>query len=250
MNRPTDAKLLGQQVDLVHGWSDLRSDRLREILSQQTPQYAFWGSVVPLYPTRSERTIELINVLLQLASSIAQRFKHSLCVRRPHEYSAQVQPIIQTPGHGSLPSGHSTEAFAVARLLIGLLSAKAGLNAPPGLVQQLMSQAARIAINRTVAGVHFPVDSLAGQLLGLGIAEYFVARCQPSLAAGGAISNVDHWMLDCDHPQIDDFSGAEIFNVAVPGRIQTAYAVRAAAVANVEGSDILNWLWNAALGEW
>jgi hypothetical protein len=115
-----------------------------------------------------------------------------------------------------------------------------------------MAQAARIAINRTVAGVHFPVDSLAGQFLGLGIAEYFVARCRPSVAAGGVISNVDHWSLDCNHPQIIDFSGAEIFDVTapVPGRKATAYAVRAAAAVSVEGSDILNWLWNEALNEW
>ena len=137
---------------------------------------------MPLHPERSAKTIELINVILGLASVVAQRFKHSLCVRRPHEYSAQVQPIIQTPGHGSLPSGHATEAFAVAWLLLRLLSSKPGLNAPPGFVQQLMAQAARIAINRTVAGLHFPVDSLAGQLLGLSIAEYFVARCRHQAA--------------------------------------------------------------------
>jgi hypothetical protein len=187
---------------------------------------------------------------LAVRKPVVQRFKHSFCVHRPNEYSAQIQPIIQTPGHGSLPSGHATEAFAVAGLLVSLLNAKVGLAAPPGLIQQLMAQAARIAINRTVAGVHFPVDSLAGQFLGLGIAEYFFARCQPSVAAGGAISNVGHWTLDCDHAQINDFSGADIFNVALPGRVQTAYAVRAAAGANVEGSDILNWLWNEALNEW
>ena len=43
---------------------------------------------------------------------------------------------------------------------------------------QLMRTAARIAINRTVAGVHFPVDSAAGAVLGLTLGHYLVARCQ------------------------------------------------------------------------
>jgi membrane-associated phospholipid phosphatase len=236
-------------VDYVNNWADLRSDRLREILTQRTPPYAYWGSVVPLYPERNAKTIELINVLLGLASVVAQRFKHSLCVRRPHEFSAQVQPIIQTPGHGSLPSGHATEAFAVAWLLLRLLSSKPGLIAPPGFVRQLMAQAARIAINRTVAGLHFPVDSLAGQVLGLSIGEYFCARCRP----GGASTNVSGWRLDANDPLIADFSGGEIVDVTAPPSYRVAplpsYAVQSTAVA-VEGSDILNWLWNEALNEW
>ena len=44
--------------------------------------------------------------------------------------------------------------------------------------EQLMRQAARVAINRTVAGVHFPVDSTAGRVLGVTLAEYFIARCK------------------------------------------------------------------------
>ena len=37
--------------------------------------------------------------------------------------------------------------------------------------------AARIAENRTVAGVHFPVDSLAGAVMGIAIGELVIAHC-------------------------------------------------------------------------
>ncbi len=36
---------------------------------------------------------------------------------------------------------------------------------------QLLRQAARVAVNRQVAGVHFPVDSAAGALLGLTLGD-------------------------------------------------------------------------------
>ena len=38
-------------------------------------------------------------------------------------------------------------------------------------------QAARISTNRVIAGVHFPVDSMAGRMLGEAIGEFFVGRC-------------------------------------------------------------------------
>src|SRR4030095_6798907 len=103
-------------------------------------------------------------------------------VLRPHELSPQVQPMIPTPNHGSWPSGHATEAHAVARVLFELVARGAVAAADNQLRELLMRQAARIAINRTVAGMHYPVDSMAGQALGLAVGEYFIQRCQ---AAGG-----------------------------------------------------------------
>src|SRR4029079_1156265 len=118
----------------------------------------------------------LLWTALRLANHAEMRFKHALACRRAVEMSPQVQPLVLTPGHGSLPSGHSTEASIVAHVLWRLLKT-ADNTKDFSWLEQLMRQAARIAINRTIAGLHFPVDSAAGQLLGLTLGEYLVALC-------------------------------------------------------------------------
>ena len=120
MIRPTEA-IFDEQLDLVDGYSDLREDRASEILAQMVPPHAFWSSVVMLHPDRNKWTLELLATALRLANLVEMRFKHALACRRPAERSPQIQPIILTPGHGSLPSGHSTEAHIVARVLYDLV---------------------------------------------------------------------------------------------------------------------------------
>ena len=95
--------------------------------------------------------------------------------------SAQVQPLITTPGHGCLPSGHCTQSYVMAHVLARLLGVRAPGTGGDREVQ-LQRLAARIAINRVVAGVHFPVDNLAGRLLGRCLGEYAVTRLVPGEA--------------------------------------------------------------------
>ena len=102
--------------------------------------------------------------------------------------------------------------------------------------------AARVAVNRTVAGVHFPVDSAVGRLLGVALGEFLIARCGsanpmhcrtfdgPSFTgAGGAV-------LDFD-PRVSLDNGAP-------------YYVRDAGSNAVAVSPLLQHIWSRAQGEW
>jgi hypothetical protein len=86
------------------------------------------------------------------------------------EFSPQILPMIQTPGHGSFPAGHAAESFMLATVLSALMEAK-----QPDRNDRLARLAARISVNRVIAGMHFPVDLAAGLVLGLAVARYFVA---------------------------------------------------------------------------
>jgi hypothetical protein len=251
---PPGLPQLKAQLDFVAGYADLREDRASEILAQLGPQYAFWSSIVPLHPTRTKWTLELLDTALRLANYVEMQFKHTLACPRPMLLSPQIQPIILTPGHGTLPSGHSTEAHMVATVLWRLCQTVVngvgtGTNANDWC-RQLMRQAARIAVNRTIAGVHFPIDSAAGQLLGLTLGDFFIAR-----AMGGQYNS---WTFDGpNYPNNQDFFGSELFNLATcvrwspvnPGPA-TPYAYESPQAVNVPRSNLLGWLWTKAAQEW
>jgi len=74
---------------------------------------------------------------------------------------ADIEPMFPKgtdlyPAHASYPSGHASQAHALAYFYAWLF---------PHLTDSLMSAAADIARNREVAGLHYPSDSLAGKVL-------------------------------------------------------------------------------------
>jgi membrane-associated phospholipid phosphatase len=178
-----------EQLEHVFSFADLRSERTGEVLSQVVPQTAYWSAIAGLTPERHRYTLELLGVGLRFAMMAVMQFKFLLNCPRPSEYSALVQPMILTPGYSAFPSGHATEAYFAAEVLAAL-HPKATSAAPEELDNrkvdvaslrgQLHRLAFRVAENRVVAGLHFPVDSLAGQLLGVSLAEYFLGRCRGS----------------------------------------------------------------------
>lgn len=170
-------RLLVEEVAQVLAYADLRAERSAEILSQIDGQWAHWASILPLRADRTPHTLALLTVALQWAIAVELRFKHWLGCPRPMVLSPQVQPCVTTPGHGSYPMGHAVQAFLVASLLQTMCGVRE--HGPWGA--QLNRTAFRIATNRVVAGLHFPVDLVAGLLLGKALARYAQSMAQPEM---------------------------------------------------------------------
>jgi hypothetical protein len=225
INQLTAEGILSAQHKLVENWAKLREKRAEEIVLQLAPQKPFWSTIFNLQPHRHRRTQELIELTVALAAICSMRMKHALQVPRPAEFSATLQPIVPTPEHGSLPSGHATEAFAVLAVMIELIGKPTN---DDERLNQMSYLAERIAENRVIAGVHYPMDSKAGYELGLAVGRYIAMR-----ATSGKLGTA----------KFDPNSFAGDFLLAMP------IAPNSGSEFEVLDSAILNKLWTDAKNE-
>jgi hypothetical protein len=120
----------------------------------------------------------------------------------------------------------------------------------PAWGEQLMRQAARLAINRTVAGVHFPVDSAAGAMLGLTLGQYLLHRC------GQEANYVPARFNGQTYAGADDFEWRHFYDLTLGNDVRTFPVAPLPLYAegfpanNVAPSGLLAWLWGQALTEW
>jgi hypothetical protein len=119
-----------------------------------------------------------------------------------------------------------------------------------------MRQAARIAINRTVAGVHFPVDSVAGALLGLTLAEYLVALCTDETKYRSSSFDGSRYPVSQDRTgEKTDFNWEHFYDIDTQ-RMEIGSAARGYAKLGRRPHTIgakpmsLRWLWEKAKAEW
>lgn len=170
LDGPTPPIDRDEQVDKVVRAATEREDRLPEILSQAANFWSFFESVTGVSLAQAPTFAELLAVVDDSALHLLMLLKHACAVRRPVQESSLVMPVIATPGHGSLPSGHATMAALTAELLHQMLYRR-----DPARTAQLDRLARRIAFNRVVAGVHYPMDSQAGYALGVQLARLLAA---------------------------------------------------------------------------
>jgi len=242
LTRP-DMALFRSQLKLLKVYADQRADRATEILTQVGYPTPYFASLLGLN-ARNAKTFELIAISQVIASHVVMIAKHHLACRRPDRLGASVMPMLTTPGHSTFPSGHAAEAFAVRTVLSGLLDdpiVAAHYPRPDRRKALLAKQAERIAVNRTVAGVHFPIDTWAGAALGEAVGEMILARCKEY---GGTMRPRSYAAKDTDF-FVKNFDNV---NAAKPGNAMANGLTRQNAVG-VTKSDLFIWLWKQAVDE-
>ncbi|NND19024.1 MAG: phosphatase PAP2 family protein [Silicimonas sp.] len=236
-----------QQLAMVRAYADLRSDRVAETINQTYDLLSFFGMVGHLSSSRNVNTLAVLSSVLRLAIHVEMPFKHFCRSPRPIDYAPQVQPMIQTPDHSSYPSGHAIEVFCAATVMarlmtgIGPKDALVGGDAENQIAAMPFRLAHRIATNRSIAGVHFPVDSAAGAVLGcaLGEAVYQMAT------ENGPIS----WPQPREVSFQPPAESAAPFDLTL-GWLRDILEPDAAGGRVPNENTILGTLWGAAAAEW
>ncbi|MFN3273079.1 MAG: phosphatase PAP2 family protein [Paracoccus sp. (in: a-proteobacteria)] len=237
LTRPS-GKDFRDEAQLVAGYAELRAERMAEILSQTGQILPFFGAVLPLSPGWTPCVMLLTSLVQDMATAMVQRAKLGFSAPRPHVLSPDIQPMIDCPGHAAFPSGHATQAFALSGLLSALNEAKG-----PDPASPLDRMAARIAVNRTVAGLHYPSDSAAGAVLGTAVARWLVARATGTDVTGLAL-DTGKWGSDAS-------GGSRDFHLpALCLAWQKQTCLKQQAALPVARAPLLAALWQGALREW
>jgi undecaprenyl-diphosphatase len=104
-----------------------------------------------------------------IADLVASGLKDVTGVERPSTRYAAPKPLVPAPHDGSFPSGHAATSFAAATVLSA---------AAPRLTPVWALLATAIAFSRVYVGVHYPLDVVAGAVLGVLIALLMLAAAR------------------------------------------------------------------------
>ncbi len=161
------------ELALLHEYVALRTpERVAQILAEREADGIKVGpEVITTYMSdpRYAMTGKAISQLLDEINPVVMRVKNKLDRVRAHKLDPTLTTVIDVPEHGAYPSGHSTQAHAIAFLLTAMA---------PDRQAELESDALRVAVNREIAGVHYPSDSAAGRLLARQIVDLMLGNSE------------------------------------------------------------------------
>jgi acid phosphatase (class A) len=149
-----------KELELLLSYKNLRTpERMKKIESEILPETTdFGGRLLTDYydPKQFPLTAPLLtkatNDIVPVIFILKQRYDRV----RPGALELDISPAIDVPGHPAYPSGHSTIMHLTAYLLSELA---------PERREEFGARAREIAIDREIAGLHYPSDTLAGSMV-------------------------------------------------------------------------------------
>jgi undecaprenyl-diphosphatase len=114
-------------------------------------------------PVLAGRLWQLVLAVVLCYALVDGVLKPAVARARPFEAVADVRVVGYRPVTYSFPSGHAASAFAGAFIVILML---------PRARLALWALAALVAASRVYIGVHYPLDVIAGVLVGMGVGVF------------------------------------------------------------------------------
>lgn len=120
-------------------------------------------------PPRVARAYARIAAVQYDAFIASQDGKFACWYIRPPQLDGAILPIIPVPNFPSYPSNHSTFSAARSEILAYLFPAHA---------EFIRAVGKEAGDSRIWAGIHYPMDNVAGVALGKSVAEVFISRAK------------------------------------------------------------------------
>lgn len=162
------------QLDFIAAWQEPENKITVIIFQFISDSISFVSFGIPVIVTivrelqkesnKKQNRLSLLYVLLSIAIGglISYVMKKTFSEPRPYEVDTRIVQLSVGGGY-SLPSGHTTEAFASATALVFLF--------PRWIVAiPVFAWASLVAISRIYLGVHYPFDIFVGMFIGSSVA--------------------------------------------------------------------------------
>jgi membrane-associated phospholipid phosphatase len=120
-------------------------------------------------PPRAARVYALIGAVQFDAFIASQDGKFTYWYIRPHQLDPGIVPLFPVPNFPSYPSNHSTFSAAKSEMLAYLFPAHADF---------IRAVGKEAGDSRIWAGIHYPMDNVAGVQLGKSVAQVFINWAQ------------------------------------------------------------------------
>jgi membrane-associated phospholipid phosphatase len=144
------------------GGARFNNQRWNEIASRLILA-ARWDANAP----RTAQTYALLNISSYDAIVACFNAKYTYWAIRPFQYDPDFTTVFTTPNHPSYPAAHSCSSMSMAAVLAALFPVDA---------DEVIAIATEAGESRIWGGIHFRSDVVAGEALGLDVANAVIAR--------------------------------------------------------------------------